>query len=1378
MQGSKRVLVAAVVAAVGQMSLGTASADAANIVWDGGGSDSSVLTPANWVGDVLPTTADAAQFAGTTQIDPFVPATNVQYGSLFFLASATNPFTVSGPGTITLGTAAAGNFLNNDTVGVVHTINANVNMNGGSINATVGGLNFGGTINIGNNANAVAGNNVTINTAANTVNVNNIAGTGTATSLGGALTKVGTGLLNVTGNNAAWQGNVFINGGALRINNADALGTGGGRIETALTSGGTGLGALELTGGFTLNKNVVTRARQAATIAEVSIRNVAGNNTINQVQTGSGGSQFNYESAADLLTINTWDSSPTTGTRQLRLLGAGNGQINNWTAATSNTVALIKDGAGTWTLGANLNSAVGVFTTANVNNGTLLLDGNLGGKVTGNTFIGNGGTLRLNTTDGITGEVGNSATATTVNIQQGGTLDATQFTTYSLQANQTIIGGGTFKVGGTLSTFGDNAIYIGNGNANQVGTFNVQGSLSISNAFATAAGGMRFDLNNTTTVGGGVNDLISVTGDLLVDNSGGAIPLYINPIGGALANGTYRLIEFGSGATRSASDFVIVGASAGTTRQSLNVGTAAGQVNLVVSGSAASLVWNGNANNNWEVSPVQNWLNGASPDRYYQFDNVTFTNAAANKTVSLVGDLTPGSITVNSTSDYLFTGAGHISGATGLTKDGSGKLTIANTANNTFTGAININSGTLEVGNGGTDGSLPATPIANNGTFVANKSVAVDPGLISGTGNVIARGTGALVLNDVNTYTGTTTVEALSAIQLGNAGGLGDAASGTTVAAGGQLYNLGAFTVAEPLTLAGDGPAAGLGAYRAGSNATATYTGTVTLTGNTTFNADGGAGTVFSGALTGANSTITTEGPGTFRFTGPAAIGSGSLVKNGTGLTTYEGTLAYTGNTTVNAGTLQIPVAPSGTVTLADAAALIFAPPAATTLNINSAITSAGRLGVGPTGGTVTLTGNLSGFTGTLSAQQSLLVPTVSGSPISGTLVVATPTNAARVLIDDVGQGNGQGVVRLANSNAIAPTAVIDVFPQQLFGTGRVELSNNINVTAATINLSQRHIDGFPGVDGLNPTNAAQLTPAILNVDGANTLNGNIVVGGGGSFAAVSTAAGSTLTLNGTIKPLATALSGRNFVLGGAGNGIVNSAISDDVRTISVLKTGAGTWTLNGATAYTGRTAVIGGNLVIGTGARNSVLPAVDPGIATQFVDIKGGRLILNTIDAADRSAVASQVNATLAAGYAQATKFSTGQIRSVGIEANRTLGVYSDAANNRVIVGYTLFGDADVDLSVGFNDLLALAQNYNGTGKIWGEGDFNYDAAVNFDDLLLLAANYNTSVTPAQAETLGSAFLADFALAQSVVPEPATLGALGLGAVTLLGRRRKALNA
>jgi Dockerin type I domain len=111
------------------------------------------------------------------------------------------------------------------------------------------------------------------------------------------------------------------------------------------------------------------------------------------------------------------------------------------------------------------------------------------------------------------------------------------------------------------------------------------------------------------------------------------------------------------------------------------------------------------------------------------------------------------------------------------------------------------------------------------------------------------------------------------------------------------------------------------------------------------------------------------------------------------------------------------------------------------------------------------------------------------------------------------------------------------------------------------------------------------------------------------------------------------------------------------------------------------------------------------------------------------------------------------------------------------LIVWVTLKGDSNVDGAVNFTDLLVLSQNYNsGSGeKKWFEGDSSYDGYVNFTDLLALSQNYNTSqlIEPSlYLASFDAEFLADWALAASLVPEPGLLSVLSLGAFVISRRR------
>ena len=108
------------------------------------------------------------------------------------------------------------------------------------------------------------------------------------------------------------------------------------------------------------------------------------------------------------------------------------------------------------------------------------------------------------------------------------------------------------------------------------------------------------------------------------------------------------------------------------------------------------------------------------------------------------------------------------------------------TGNNTYTGGTTIAAGTLQLGDGGTTGSIVGD-VLNNGTLAVNRSDTFTfEGVISGTGAFEQIGTGTTILTADNTYTGGTTIVA-GTLQLGN--------GGTTGAILGDVLNSGTLAV-------------------------------------------------------------------------------------------------------------------------------------------------------------------------------------------------------------------------------------------------------------------------------------------------------------------------------------------------------------------------------------------------------------------------------------------------------------------------------------------------------------------------------------------------------------------------------------------------------
>ena len=109
--------------------------------------------------------------------------------------------------------------------------------------------------------------------------------------------------------------------------------------------------------------------------------------------------------------------------------------------------------------------------------------------------------------------------------------------------------------------------------------------------------------------------------------------------------------------------------------------------------------------------------------------------------------------------------------------------------------------------------------------------------------------------------------------------------------------------------------------------------------------------------------------------------------------------------------------------------------------------------------------------------------------------------------------------------------------------------------------------------------------------------------------------------------------------------------------------------------------------------------------------------------------------------------------------------------------------GDANADGVVDFDDLVALAQNYNvaDAQRGWADGDFTFDGRVDFNDLVALAQNYNTSfIQPADALPSGTTpeLAADWVTAtNAVAPEPGgAVVVVAVAGISLVWRRNRGL--
>ncbi|MEO7072461.1 MAG: autotransporter-associated beta strand repeat-containing protein, partial [Rhodanobacter sp.] len=183
-----------------------------------------------------------------------------------------------------------------------------------------------------------------------------------------------------------------------------------------------------------------------------------------------------------------------------------------------------------------------------------------------------------------------------------------------------------------------------------------------------------------------------------------------------------------------------------------------------------------------------------------------------------------------------------ITGSFDLVKSGTGTLVLA--GSDSYSGGTTINAGTLQVGNGGTTGSITGN-VTNNASLVFNRSDALAfAGIVSGTGSLTQAGSGVLTLTGTNTYSGGTTISN-GALQLGD--------GGTTGSITGNVTNNASLVFNRSDAMAFSGIVSGIGSLAQAGSGVLSLTGANTYSGGTTINAGtlqvGNGGT--TGSITG-----------------------------------------------------------------------------------------------------------------------------------------------------------------------------------------------------------------------------------------------------------------------------------------------------------------------------------------------------------------------------------------------------------------------------------------------------------------------------------------------------------------------------------------------
>jgi autotransporter-associated beta strand protein len=396
-------------------------------------------------------------------------------------------------------------------------------------------------------------------------------------------------------------------------------------------------------------------------------------------------------------------------------------------------------------------------------------------------------------------------------------------------------------------------------------------------------------------------------------------------------------------------------------------------------GGGADNLWTNGAN--WGgVAPVNN---GTAAIAFGGSSRLTPDMNANWSILSLAFNSGAGAFTLGSTGSFVLTiQSGGITNNSTNTETINNDITLgasqtwtATSANLVLGGAINSGNQNLAIGGG-------------NNTMIA--------GILGGNGTLTKNGSGTLTLSGANTYTNATTINA-GVVNVQNNTALGASNQNVTVANGAALQTQGGISLANFLTISGNG-ISNDGALRniSGSN---TLSGSISLVANSYVGADAGTLTL-SGAI----------GGGGFGLT---IVGNGTVVFSGVGDNSYNGT------TEVKSGTLLLSKG-TGHQSIAgpliiDTGALVRSTATGQMANVAVTLNGTGQLdlngfnennisGVTFTGGSVT-TGagvlTLGGGSSTLTSNASALTATLSGNLDVGgtdrTFAVASGTTATGV---------------------------------------------------------------------------------------------------------------------------------------------------------------------------------------------------------------------------------------------------------------------------------------------------------------------------------------------------------------------------------------------
>jgi fibronectin-binding autotransporter adhesin len=992
---------------------------------------------------------------------------------------------------------------------------------------------------------------------------------------------------NIIGNNSPGvstvPSNMTLNGSVtLEPLNGVNGGSPSNNYPLAITGNISGVGALNVNGATTVNLSG-SNSWSGGTNIQMGVLQLGSNTAL-----PSGTNLTFGDSGGDAGTLDLAGFNTTVG--GLSVVSPGSGLIGS--SASTNSTLTYAGGTNSSTFSGTIEDSISGGTgslSLVVSSGTL--------KLSGSSSIYSGGTT-INGGELIVANGANSATGVGNVTMNGGVLASS-------------VTGGSIS-GNVIS--GSGAHTIAPGGLGTIGTLDIGGLTS------TSLTTLNFDL------GSGSGEITN--GDLLMLGSG------------TINLGAGTKINFGVDPTTVGDDYRLIGgdisginlgnfnlpSAPGSLAYELNSSVDPGYIDLMVI-TIPTLTWNNAGGTGdgvtWDISNNQNWSNSGTPFTYADPDHVIFNDVNnGNYQVNITpGGVQPGSVVVNTTGTYTFSGGG-IGGNTGISLSGGGTLILANS--NSYSGVTDIEGGSLlQIGAGSTTGFIPSATVTDNGTFAFDRSDNITVGInVTGTGSFGQLGPGIMTVTGTNNYSGATIIQNGTLVvtgnhSLGNGNGPVEISNGGTLDLGGDPFGNDLDFGNQVFDISGQGVGgegaivnnSGLGQYLA--------IGTVVLTGDA---AIGGsvrwdirnnnislniAGFTLDKVGTNQISLTNASLESTNAGTGVIDVKSGILSIEQ--FTTTYGTATIVYENGVNAqfynqvNPITWPMVMQGNNLMGNESPGLSTIESAITLNGPVTLEPLNGFNAPPTGNNypLTLTGNISG-TGSLTMFGATTF-TLSGSNTysgatnvqMGLLKLGSSTalsgNSPLTLGDSSGDA---GTVDLAGYNATAGGLSV-ISP----GSGIIGSSGSTAVTLSFVGGTNSST--FSGtienaLSGGTGTLALNVTSGSLTLSGSNAFTGNTTVAGGAlSLTTPLLSSNVTVSAGGAFNVLGTTLTNHPNL------SLVGSAYFNSANTLN---------TLNGAS--TGLLTISGTTLTIANGG--SYAGAIANGASAGALNIPTGTLTLS----------------------------------------------------------------------------------------------------------------------------------------------------------------------